>query len=37
LGLSVVQRRVLDLGGNIECLSPISHRGGTRFEVRLPL
>ena len=37
LGLSVVQRRVLDLGGSIDCLSPISHGGGTRFEVRLPL
>ncbi len=37
LGLSVAQRRVSDLGGNIDCLSPISHRGGTRFEVRLPV
>ena len=37
LGLSVAHRRVSDLGGNIDCLSPISHRGGTRFEVRLPV
>jgi len=37
LGLAVVQRRVMDLGGEVTCLSPISAKGGTRFEVTLPL
>ncbi len=37
LGLAVAQRRVLDLGGEICCHSPISERGGTRFEVILAL
>jgi signal transduction histidine kinase len=36
LGLAVVQRRVMDLAGEVTCLSPISPRGGTRFEVTLP-
>jgi len=36
LGLAVVQRRVMDLNGEVACISPISARGGTRFEVRLP-
>jgi signal transduction histidine kinase len=36
LGLAVVQRRVMDLSGEVTCLSPISPRGGTRFEVTLP-
>jgi signal transduction histidine kinase len=36
LGLAVVQRRVMDLGGEVTCSSPISPRGGTRFEVTLP-
>jgi hypothetical protein len=36
LGLAVVQRRVTDLAGEVSCLSPISPRGGTRFEVTLP-
>jgi signal transduction histidine kinase len=37
LGLAVVQRRVMDLGGEVACVSPISAKGGTRFEVTLPL
>lgn len=37
LGLAVVQRRVMDLAGEVTCLSPISPKGGTRFEVTLPL
>jgi len=37
LGLAVVHRRVLDLGGEIDCISPLSPNGGTRFEVTFPL
>ncbi|MDE2665605.1 MAG: ATP-binding protein [Acidobacteriota bacterium] len=37
LGLALAQRRVLDLGGEISCHSPVSKRGGARFEVTLPL
>jgi signal transduction histidine kinase len=37
LGLAVVHRRVLDLGGEIDCISPLSQNGGTRFELTLPL
>ncbi|HEU0006147.1 MAG TPA: ATP-binding protein [Terriglobia bacterium] len=37
LGLAVVQRRVMDLAGEVTCVSPISAKGGTRFEVTLPL
>ena len=37
LGLAVVQRRVMDLGGEVTCVSPISAKGGARFEVTLPL
>ena len=37
LGLAVVQRRVMDLSGEVTCVSPISAKGGTRFEVTLPL
>jgi signal transduction histidine kinase len=36
LGLAVVQRRVMDLSGEVTCVSPISPKGGTRFEVTLP-
>jgi C4-dicarboxylate-specific signal transduction histidine kinase len=36
LGLAVVQRRIMDLAGEVTCLSPISSKGGTRFEVTLP-
>lgn len=37
LGLAVVQRRVLDMGGEVDCVSPLSPAGGTRFAVKLPL
>ena len=37
LGLAVVQRRVMDLSGEVACISPISSTGGTRFDVTLPL
>ncbi len=37
LGLAVVHRRLLDLGGEIECISPLTQNCGTRFEVILPL
>jgi signal transduction histidine kinase len=37
LGLAVVQRRVMDLSGEVTCVSPTSGTGGTRFEVTLPL
>lgn len=35
LGLAIVKKRVEQLGGSIECTSPVSDRG-TRFTVRLP-
>jgi len=31
-----VQRSVMELAGEVTCLSPISPKGGTRFEVTLP-
>jgi signal transduction histidine kinase len=35
LGLYLVERHIVDIGGTIECCSdPV---GGTRFRVRLPL
>ncbi|PYV44135.1 MAG: hypothetical protein DMG06_07780 [Acidobacteria bacterium] len=37
LGLAVVHRRALDLGGEIDCTSPLSQNGGTRFELSFPL
>jgi hypothetical protein len=37
LGLAVVHRRLLDLGGEIDCTSPLSQNGGTRFELSFPL
>ena len=36
MGLHVVQRRILDLGGEVECMSPVANGRGTRFEVVLP-
>src|SRR5262249_29187983 len=36
LGLHVVQRRILDLGGEVECTSPVANGRGTCFEVVLP-
>jgi signal transduction histidine kinase len=36
LGLAVVLKRILDLDGEINCVSPIANGRGTRFEVILP-
>ena len=34
LGLAIVRRRAEEIGGSVECLSPIGPQGGTRFVVR---
>jgi len=34
LGLAIVARRVEEIGGTIECVSPLTPEGGTRFLVR---
>ncbi|HEV2491748.1 MAG TPA: ATP-binding protein [Terriglobia bacterium] len=34
LGLAIVARRVEEIGGAIECISPVMREGGTRFLVR---
>ena len=34
LGLAIVSRRAEEIGGSVECLSPIGPQGGTRFVVR---
>ena len=34
LGLAIVARRAEEIGGRVECLSPISSQGGSRFSVR---
>ena len=34
LGLAIVARRVEEIGGAVECSSPLSSQGGTRFCVR---
>jgi signal transduction histidine kinase len=34
LGLAIVARRVEEIGGSVECSSPLSSQGGTRFCVR---
>jgi signal transduction histidine kinase len=34
LGLAIVARRVEEVGGAIECVSPLTPEGGTRFLVR---
>ncbi len=34
LGLAIVTRRTEEIGGSVECLSPIGPQGGTRFVVR---
>jgi signal transduction histidine kinase len=34
LGLAIVKRRAEEIGGSVECLSPIGPEGGTRFVVR---
>lgn len=36
LGLSIVARRVADLGGTVECESPVRGGRGTKFRVTLP-
>ncbi len=36
LGLAIVARRVEEIGGSVECLSPVGPEGGTRFTVRWP-
>lgn len=36
LGLSIVARRVAELGGTVECESPVREGCGTRFRVTLP-
>jgi len=37
LGLSIVARRVAEMGGTIECESPIAEGKGTRFRVTVPV
>ncbi len=37
LGLAIVARRVLELGGSIQCQSPLIAGRGTRFVVTLPV
>jgi signal transduction histidine kinase len=36
LGLAIVLKRIVDLGGEIDCISPIANGRGTRFEIILP-
>lgn len=36
LGLAIVQRRLSEIGGTIECSSPVANERGTRFLVTLP-
>lgn len=36
LGLAIVQRRLGEIGGAIECVSPVAGERGTRFIVKLP-
>lgn len=36
LGLAIVQRRLNEIGGTIECQSPVSADRGTRFVITLP-
>ena len=37
LGLAIVARRVSELGGTIQCISPLIGERGTRFVVALPI
>jgi len=37
LGLAIVDRRVTELGGNVDCQSPVTNGRGAKFVVRLPL
>ena len=34
LGLAIVARRAEEIGGAVECVSPLGPEGGTRFVVR---
>jgi len=37
LGLSIVARRVVEMGGTVSCESPLRNGVGTRFRLTLPL
>jgi signal transduction histidine kinase len=37
LGLAIVERRVTELGGHVDCQSPMANGRGAKFIVRLPL
>ncbi|NOT62786.1 MAG: hypothetical protein HOP19_21465 [Acidobacteria bacterium] len=37
LGLAIVARRVRELGGTIQCVSPLADERGTRFAIALPV
>jgi len=37
LGLSIVARRVAEIGGTLECESPLRNGAGTRFRLTLPV
>jgi len=37
LGLAIVQRRIAELGGTVELLSPVQQSRGTRFRILVPL
>jgi len=36
LGLSIVARRIAEMGGTLDCESPLRDGGGTRFRLTLP-
>jgi len=37
LGLAIVRRRAEEIGGTVECVSPLDANGGARFIVKFPL
>jgi len=37
LGLAIVRRRAEEVGGSVECVSPLDAKGGTRFTVKFRL
>jgi signal transduction histidine kinase len=37
LGLAIVRRRAEEMGGSVECVSPLGESGGARFEVKFRL
>jgi signal transduction histidine kinase len=37
LGLSIVARRIAEMGGTLDCESPLRNGGGTRFRLTVPL